>query len=191
MLYKNVDICDLESILKNGILPLDYIGTNWEEGRRASNRTDMVYLFSPKKEHNSFTEYGAVLLEINTSNAIENEMVENDIHKDDYTEYVVEKVEPYQIVAIYIPELFKIRVSEYIKDKKVFEKITWVKISADYYNENQLIPATYDILKKFAETSEIESTQYFNFFRGEIEVQGKFGKKKEILDLYNLRYLIN
>ena len=48
ILYKNVDLIDLISIMEKGILPLDECeNNNWEDGKRADNRTDVVYLFSP------------------------------------------------------------------------------------------------------------------------------------------------
>ena len=43
LLYKNVDICDLKSIMENGILSMDECGNdNWDEGKRAENDTSMV-----------------------------------------------------------------------------------------------------------------------------------------------------
>ena len=45
LLYKNVDICDLKSIIENGILSMDECGNNnWDEGKRAENDTSVVYL---------------------------------------------------------------------------------------------------------------------------------------------------
>lgn len=39
-MYKNVDLIDLISIMEKGILPLDECkNNNWEEGKRADNRT--------------------------------------------------------------------------------------------------------------------------------------------------------
>lgn len=65
ILYKNVDICDLESITKNGILSMDECGNNnWDEGKRAANDTSVVYLFSPIGKQNTFPNYGAALLEV-------------------------------------------------------------------------------------------------------------------------------
>ena len=65
ILYKNVDLIDLISIMENGILSLDECkNNNWEEGKRADNRTDVVYLFSPAAPEvkNSFINYGLALL---------------------------------------------------------------------------------------------------------------------------------
>ena len=69
MLYKNVDIKDLESILQKGILSLNKSGNNnWNEDKRANNSCDVVYLFKPLTEENSFCQYGAALLEIDIAN---------------------------------------------------------------------------------------------------------------------------
>ena len=68
ILYKNVDICDLESIMEKGILSLDACGNNnWDDGKRGENSTSVVYLFQPLTKENSFPEYGAALLEIDCS----------------------------------------------------------------------------------------------------------------------------
>jgi hypothetical protein len=41
ILFKNVDICDLDSILRHDILSMDECGNdNWEDGDRANNPTD-------------------------------------------------------------------------------------------------------------------------------------------------------
>lgn len=46
-LYKNVDIIDLNNILKDGILPISKTGNdNWSENKRSNNSKDVVYLFS-------------------------------------------------------------------------------------------------------------------------------------------------
>lgn len=48
ILYKNVDICDLVSIMEKGILSLDACGNNnWDDGKRGENSTSVVYLFQP------------------------------------------------------------------------------------------------------------------------------------------------
>ena len=68
ILYKNVDICDLKSIMEKGILSLDACGNNnWDDGKRGENSTSVVYLFQPLTKENSFPEYGAALLEIDCS----------------------------------------------------------------------------------------------------------------------------
>ena len=83
LLYKNVDICDLKSIMENGILSMDECGNdNWDEGKRAENDTSVVYLFSPIGKHNSFPNYGAALLEVQCE-AKENKIGKTDTHVDD------------------------------------------------------------------------------------------------------------
>ena len=81
LLYKNVDICDLGSILQEGLLPADRLGHgNWQEGRRAGNATDVVYLFSPAIPDASFPEYGAALLACNAAGAEASRIPEGDVH---------------------------------------------------------------------------------------------------------------
>ena len=54
ILYKNVDICDLKSIMEKGILSLDACGNNnWDDGKRGENSTSVVYLFQPLTKENS------------------------------------------------------------------------------------------------------------------------------------------
>ena len=65
MLYKNVDLCDLESILEKGFLSLNESNNqNWSNNKRSNNSNDVVYLFDPKTKQNTFTQYGIVLLEV-------------------------------------------------------------------------------------------------------------------------------
>lgn len=74
MLYKNVDICNLPSIMQKGVLSMDECGNNnWDTGKRVQNDTSVVYLFSPIGEKNSFPNYGDALLEVECS-AAENAM---------------------------------------------------------------------------------------------------------------------
>ena len=88
-LYKNVDICDLKSIMENGILSIEECG--------------------------------------------------NDKHRNDYTEYITEKVIPSEIKKIIIPEIFK----PYID-----------------------IPDGIEMLKDFAKSAKLDDSKRFNFFRG-------------------------
>ena len=94
-LFKNVGLQELKDILKNGILPISVTGNdNWEENNRSNNSKDVVYLFSPKTELNTFMQYGLVLLEVETENAIKNEFMKNDVNKDCYDEFIKDKIEP-------------------------------------------------------------------------------------------------
>lgn len=188
--YKNVDIRDLPSILSKGILSLDASGNdNWESGKRVYNATDVVYLFRPTGYENSFVQYGAALLEVEVD-GIENEMVENDVNRGKYIEYVCDCVPPENIRAVYIPEIFKSKV------KFRNSKIKWCGMSAKTYSselfyENlskygvpgiskgmRMLPYDFDKSKNlmdcddelpelFAETAKIEDSSASNYFRGE------------------------
>lgn len=195
-LYKNVDICDIESILKNGILSLDESGNNnWLNGKRQNNSTDVVYLFKPKGKVNTFPKsYGIALLEVEIDDAevIENALREYDIHKDDYIEYITRKVSPEKIKRVLIPSIFKDRV-KVIFSKSTIQKVGWCEMVAEkcvgiLREEGQmfggeLIYEAYDknALETFAKTTELNSND-FNFFRG-------INSKHEIIDLYNIEYI--
>lgn len=111
-LYHNADILDLESILAKGLIPLSKSGNNkWADGRRGNNSTDCVYLFKPVGSENSFTNYGAVLIEVEVEDATVSQMAENDAHINDYVEYTVPEVSVENIKHIFIPEIFRERLS--------------------------------------------------------------------------------
>ena len=77
VLYKNVDVIDLESILSKGILSLNKSGNNnWGDHKRANNSCDVVYLFKPLTDKNSFCNYGTALLEINIPDNDVNELMD-------------------------------------------------------------------------------------------------------------------
>lgn len=180
-LFKNVDLCDLQSILSKGILSLDDCGNNnWIGHRRANNVTDKVYLFSPINSENSFINYGIVLLEVDVE-AEPSEMTDHDAYIGKYNEYICDIVKPEQIIAAYIPAIFK--------DKITFQnsKIKYVEISADWCNED-VVPwvtekCSEEVLKRFAETANFECSNDYNFFRGMTE-------KRHMIDLKNLRYIM-
>lgn len=176
LLYKNVDICDLESILKNGILSMDACGNNnWDEGKRSDNDTSVVYLFSPSGVLNSFPKYGVALLECECD-AAENAMSELDVHKNDYTEYITDKVEPSQIKRIIIPALFRSRIT--VPENA---DITWCGLEATVFDDGAFRKASASVLKQFAETAEL-SEACFNFFRGQ-------NADRTIIDLEDVRYI--
>ena len=113
ILYKNVDIKDLESILSKGILSLNKSGNNnWDENKRANNSCDVVYLFKPLTDENSFCNYGTALLEINIpdNDVKENQLLNNDRYNGKYIEYIADEVPAQCIKAIYIPKIFKGRI---------------------------------------------------------------------------------
>lgn len=88
-LYKNVDLIDLQSILSRGILSIDECGNdNWNEGTRADNETNVVYLFNPiVGQSNSFPRYGAALVEVDVD-AQAHEIAESDWNHGQYEEYI-------------------------------------------------------------------------------------------------------
>lgn len=180
-LFKNVDLCDLQSILSKGILSLDDCGNNnWIGHRRANNATDKVYLFSPITMENSFINYGMVLLEVDVE-AEPSQMKDHDAYIGKYNEYICDVVKPEQIIAAYIPAIFKGKIS--LQNAK----IKYVNISAEWCNED-IVPwirekCSEEVLNRFAETANFECSNDYNFFRGVTE-------KHHMIDLENLRYLI-
>ena len=182
ILYKNVDIKDLESILSKGILSLNVSGNNnWDDGKRADNSCDVVYLFRPLTEENSFCNYGVALLEIDIPDdkIKENQLLENDRYNGKYIEYITDEVSVQYIKTIYIPELFKERID---LPENILSKITWCGMKANYYRDSVRENCPDEVLKQFAKTAEIMDASEFNFFRGVTE-------KREIIDLYDIQYI--
>lgn len=129
-LYHNCDYRDLPSILKDGILPMSKTGNNrWENKKRVNNSENVVYLFKPVGKQNSFTQYGICLIEVETD-ATENILDEADCNHGKYEEYVVSSVSASQIKAVYIPEVFKDRISSEL-DLETLAKVEW----CDFYAE--------------------------------------------------------
>lgn len=178
-LYKNVDIFDVENILRIGLKCLDVVCDNWESGNRANNDTSVVYLFRKIKNGcNSFPRYGAALLEIETSGAVKNEIGKNDYNYNKYIEYVKKEIRPEEIKNIYIPYVYREKCAECL-DSSIFSRVTFCEFSADIYNGFDLKPATkYDIEK--IKRNEL-NTWEDNFFRG-------INDKKEVFDYYNINY---
>lgn len=180
ILYKNVDICDLESIFDKGIISIDDGATdNWEEGNRADNPTDVVYLFKPSGKANAFPKYGLALLEVDCD-ASENALAENDIHKGDYIEYITKNVPPEKIKSIYVPSVFKDR----IQDCPIIDKITFVAMEAGTYDIKPPFsrrPATETELDSLGKHSPLSSSEYM-FFRG-------LDEKRNVIDFYDVKYL--
>ena len=165
-LFKNVDIVDLRSIMEKGIIPLDECEyNNWEDGKRADNRTDVVYLFNPidPNKKNSFINYGLALLRVDIESAQENELTPCDVHAGKYTEYITDKVKPEQIKDIYLPEFLKERIIEPDNEDKLLPNypITWCHMDFSEWDR----PFTPDRLKIFADTANL-STSQINYFRG-------------------------
>lgn len=177
ILYKNVDICDLQAIAENGILSLDDCkNNNWFSGMRASNSTQEVYLFSPIGNRNSFPSYGVALLEVDCA-AKRNTMSECDTYKGIYNEYITSRVLPSEIKRVIIPEIFK----NYIVIPRGLS-VTWCKLEADQWEHGKLKPCNRGFILQFAKTAPLMDSTHFNFFRG-VEESG------EVIDLYNIRYI--
>ena len=99
-LYKIVDKEDLDKILKEGILPISKTGNNnWEGNRRADNSTEVVYLFKPLTDKLNFTQYGDVLLEVETT-AYRNEILPGDRNRGKYEEFITFEVKPEEIKGV-------------------------------------------------------------------------------------------
>ena len=99
-LYKIVDREDLDKILKEGILPISKTGNdNWEGNRRADNSTEVVYLFKPLTEQLNFSQYGDVLLEVETT-AYKNEILPSDSNRGKYEEFITYEVKPEEIKGV-------------------------------------------------------------------------------------------
>ena len=182
ILYKNVDIKDLESILSKGILSLNVSGNNnWDDGKRADNSCDVVYLFRPLTEENSFCNYGVALLEIDIPDdkIKENQLLENDRYNGKYIEYITDEVSVQYIKAIYIPELFKNRID---LPENILSKITWCGMKANYYGDSGRENCPDEVLKQFAKTAEIMDASEFNFFRGITD-------RRTMIDLYDIQYV--
>lgn len=167
-LFKNVDIEDIKAIIESGILPISKTGNDWNTSNRVQNSKDVVYLFQAATELNTFTQYGVVLLEVEVE-ATENNLEDNDHNKGLYTEFITTEVKPEQIKSIYIPEIFKSRISEYVDGINV----TYVKMTADKDEAT---------IERFAKTANL-STNNFNFFRG-------LTAENWMIDLYEVKYEI-
>ena len=128
-LFKNVGLQELKDILKNGILPISVTGNdNWEENYRSNNSREVVYLFSPKTELNTFMQYGLVLLEIETENAVKTEFMPNDVNKDYYDEFIKEQIKPEEIKKIYIPRILKKQIEKTDFLNGLENSIIWVDL---------------------------------------------------------------
>lgn len=174
--YKNVDVCDLNSILSNGILSLSTSGNdNWYSGKRANNSKDVVYLFRPTGFENSFVQYGIALLEVEVD-GVQNEFVARDVNKGKYIEYVCDSVPPENIISIYIPKIFRNKI------KFNHPKVKWVEVEAEVYDWGSgYVKCSDDLIDQFAKTVSALNTGEFNYLRGEY-------KNREVLDLSHWHY---
>ena len=178
-LYKNVDICDLQKIMAEGILPVAVTGNDNWNGHRNSTDPNLVYLFEAFQQGDTFPKsYGAALIEVDTD-ARENAMTATDAHRNDYIEYVTDKVTPGEIVAVHIPEIFRSRIP--FSD----DRIQYCGISANVFDanaENYRRPINAAELKIVADTAKIMSANQDNFFRG-------VNPDRTVIDLYDIKYV--
>ena len=190
-LYKNVDIVDLKKIMEKGLLSLNESGNNnWYNDNRDNNSKDVVYMFVPTTESNSFVNYGSALLEIEMSEeeVKKNEMNEYDYNYGKYDEYVAERVPAEKIVKVYVPEVLKKRLVEFYEvSEDILEMITWCGIEASIFVDkiegvDVYEKVSVETMQRFADTANILSSEEYNFFRGVDE-------KRKMIDLKNIRYL--
>jgi hypothetical protein len=177
--YKNVDICDLPSIMSKGILSMDKGGNNnWESDKRANNATDVVYLFRPTGYENSFVNYGVALLEVEVD-GVENEILDHDVNKGKYKEYICDCVPPENIRAIYIPEIFKDRV------KFRHPKLKWCGMeakvfSSELYDANREKYGTYDKFTGRKQLWDVDYDESTNYMEASDELLDLFAKTANI-----------
>lgn len=200
ILFHNTDISNLNSILEQGLLPANKCEVNnWDKKCRAKNSRDVVYLSEPIGRQNSFTNYGIALLVVRVTpgEISPNKLAENDFGQGKYYEYTVTSVSPNNILRIYIPKLFRNRISG-LSDK-VLEKVIWCDMTAqifDHCEETdefviQGVPKTRSVyrnateteLKQFGETAELSSCG-FNYFRG-------ITAENTMIDLRDIVYDLN
>lgn len=205
MLYKNVDIKDLEAILNNGILPISATGNdNWDGGHRADNSKDVVYLFKPLEVKSAYN-YGIVLLEIDENiGESENELEENDVNKGKYIEYIAPSVSKNHIKNIYIPAFVQDLVKNYVPEY-IYNMITFVDVAAYVSTEANgdlvvigekfdcncnLVKCEYHYklcndldLREIIKNGFEISTYNCNYFRG-------FRNNRTVIDFYKLDFII-
>ena len=196
ILYHNADINDLEAICRDGLVSLDVSKNDkWEEGHRAANRTDVVYLFNPTTSQNSFVNFGAALIVVDVDDAEKSELAENDRGRGKYYEYTVKSVSVDNIVKILIPKIFKDLIFSHTTfSDNVLEKIEWCGMSAEILRD--VIPnrtdrfgigtsvysaATAEELASLVKMGKIFLASSYCYFRG-------LSESGEIIDFYNVKY---
>ena len=183
-LYKNVDIKDLASICKDGILPANVCKNfNWEDGKRGNGSQDVVYLAKYIGELNTACQYGLALIEIeiDESEVKENPLTPYDINADLYEEYICDEVRPDQIAAIYVPEVVK----EYVGiPEEIENKITWCGMAAklDFGYKLGLLDASETEIKNFVSMVKEFNACGFNFFRA-------YTPENTVADIYKIKYI--
>ena len=167
-LYKNVDILDLENIMRDGILPISKTGNdNWGENKRSNNSKDMVYLFKALNQGDSFMHYGLVLIEIDINDAILNEIDDFDINNGEYIEYIASEVPVNNIKGIYIPKIFEepLRAKYEVDFSEIDVKFVDVEFLIYSPELGEYVLADDEDKLIFIDTANL-STSDFNYLRG-------------------------
>nr|DAN51610.1 MAG TPA: hypothetical protein [Caudoviricetes sp.] len=167
-LFKNVDILDLENIMRDGILPISKTGNdNWGDGNRSNNSKDVVYLFEALNNGDSFTHYGLVLLEIDIDDAILNEIDDFDINNGEYIEYIASEVPVNNIKGIYIPKIFEepLRAKYEVDFSEIDVKFVDVEFLVYSPELGEYVLADDEDKLIFIDTANL-STSDFNYLRG-------------------------
>lgn len=167
-LFKNVDILDLENIMREGILPISKTNNdNWSDGNRSNNSKDVVYLFEALNKGDGFMHYGLVLIEIDIDDAILNEIDDFDINKGEYIEYIASEVPVNNIKGIYIPKIFEepLRVKYEVDFSEIDVKFVDVEFLVYSPELGEYILADDEDKSIFIDTANL-STSDFNYLRG-------------------------
>lgn len=167
-LFKNVDILDLENIMRDGILPISKTGNdNWGENKRSNNSKDVVYLFEAINQGDSFMHYGLALIEVDINNAILNEIDDFDINKGEYIEYIASEVPVSNIKGIYIPKIFEepLRAKYEVDFSEIDVKFVDVEFLVYSPELGEYILADDEDKSIFIDAANL-STSDFNYLRG-------------------------
>ena len=164
-LFKNVGLQELKDILNYGILPISITGNdNWEENYRSNNSREVVYLFKPKGKLNTFMQYGLVLLEVETENAVKTEFMPNDVNKDYYDEFIKDKIETGEIKKIYIPKIFE----KQIKKTDLLNELEKLPEETEEYEKTVNVSDWYNYLRGFKNLR--TEKRFFTYDFYEVEV---------------------
>lgn len=190
-LFHNADINDLNSIVKEGLLPLSVTkNDNWSGGRRSDNSRDVVYLFNSISKQNSFIQYGAALIEVDVDNATKSELLERDANRGKYEEYTIDRVPADKIRKIYIPRIFKDKAMTpgpifNAPNADVLRKVVWCDIDGDYLGADvdDFTPMDDDVKSILRDTAGA-------FVINDLYFRGCDPQTRRVFDVYNIVYRI-
>lgn len=176
-LFKNVDILDIEGILEKGILSIDELGDdNWEDGRRGTNATDVVYLYE-KIGDIVPVQYGLIALEVDVEDVVKKEMLNTDVNVGRYNEYVCAKVDVCSIKKIICPTLFRAHIEDKIP-AEFTHLVEWRTLTATHYDGT---PCTDDDYAMISDSCAV-TTYGINYLRA-------VNEKRHVIDFYNYKYI--